>query len=94
MDHSKFNFTGVLLKENSSVSALCLELDVASEGETIAEARKNLIEAVTLYIESAIENNLPVLRPVPEEENPVLKFPDKILERFTLKINFTVQAYA
>lgn len=94
MNHSKFIFTGILLKENSSISALCLELDVASEGETNSEAKNNLIEAVTLYIESAIENNLPVLRPVPEEENPILKYPEKIIERFTLKINFTVQAYA
>ena len=94
MEQSKFVFTGILLKENSSISALCLELDVASEGETVLEAKNNLIEAVTLYIESAVENNLPVLRPVPEEDNPLLKKSDKILEKFDLKINFTVYAHA
>jgi predicted RNase H-like HicB family nuclease len=94
MEQSKFVFTGVLLKENSSISALCLEVDVATEGETIQEAKNNLIEAVSLYIESAVENNLPVLRPVPEEENPLLQNHKKILEKFTLKINFTVYAHA
>ena len=94
MEETKFIFTGLLLKENSSISALCLEVDVGTEGKTLAEAKKNLIEAVTLYIESAVENNLPILRPVPEEDNPVLKSPKKVLEKFQLKINFSVLAHA
>ena len=97
MELSKFVFTGVLLKESEndgSISAICLELDVASEGETAEEAKNNLFEAVSLYIESAIENNLPVLRPIPEEENPIKIIPEKIVEKFPLKINFSVQAYA
>jgi predicted RNase H-like HicB family nuclease len=97
MEQSKFAFTGILFKDNEAdqtVCALCTELDVASEGETIVEAKNNLVEAVTLYIESAVENNLPVLRPVPNEENPLIKNPDQILEKFTLKINFKVYAHA
>jgi predicted RNase H-like HicB family nuclease len=94
MESTKFVFTGVLLKENSSISTLCPELDVASEGDTIPEAKANLMEAVSLYIESAIENNLPVLRQVPEEENPLKQYPEKIIEKFPLKINFSVKAYA
>lgn len=94
MESTKFVFTGVLLKENSSISALCPELDVASEGATIPEAKANLMEAVSLYIESAIENNLPVLRQVPEEENPLKQYPEKIIEKFPLKINFSVKVYA
>jgi len=34
-------------------SALCVELGVASQGETVEEARENLKEAVELYLESA-----------------------------------------
>jgi predicted RNase H-like HicB family nuclease len=33
--------------------ALCPELDVASEGASIEEARANLIEALTLFFETA-----------------------------------------
>lgn len=94
MEHSKLVFTGILTKEDNSISALCLELDVASEGKTLTEAKNNLIEAVTLYIESAVENNLPILRPIPEEDNPLIKTPQKILEKFLLKINFLVLAHA
>jgi predicted RNase H-like HicB family nuclease len=36
-------------------SALCPELGVASQGETIEEAETNLKEAVELYLESARE---------------------------------------
>ncbi len=44
----------VFTEEDDGYSPLCLELDVASQGETLEEARENLIEAVSLYIESAI----------------------------------------
>ncbi len=33
--------------------ALCPELDIASQGDTIEEAKKNLEEAVTLFFEHA-----------------------------------------
>jgi len=36
-------------------SAICPELGVASQGETIEEAEANLAEAVELYLESAKE---------------------------------------
>ena len=94
MENSKLVFTGILLKEENSFSALCPELDVASEGETLEEVKNNLIEAVSLYIESAVENNLPLLRPIPEEDNPLIKTPDKIVEKFLLKINFSVPVHA
>ncbi|GIK60121.1 MAG: hypothetical protein HND39_10425 [Ignavibacteriota bacterium] len=94
MEKSKFVFTGIVLKDGSAFSSLCIEVDVASEGKNIAEAKKNLFEAVSLYIESAIENNLPVLRPVPIEGNPLSQSPEKIVEKFPLKINFSVKAYA
>ena len=36
-------------------SVVCTDLDVASQGETIEEAKKNIKEAVELYLESAEE---------------------------------------
>jgi predicted RNase H-like HicB family nuclease len=33
--------------------ALCPELDIASQGQTIEEARTNLVEALTLFFETA-----------------------------------------
>ncbi len=62
MDNLKFVYIGIIIKEEEGYSALCPELDVASEGETIREAKLNLFEAVTLYIETAIESNLPLNR--------------------------------
>lgn len=58
-------FTGIFKKEGKSYSALCPEFDVASCGDNIEEAQKNLIEAVQLYVESA--KDLGILDDVLEE---------------------------
>ena len=92
-DRTSFVFTGVLIKEDEGYSVLCLELDVASQGETVEEAKKNIIEAVTLYIETAIESNLPIIRPVPEEDNPLRLTPEKVVETFKVNINLEINAY-
>ena len=58
-------------KEGRLYSALCLELDVASQGHTIAKAKKNVIEAIELYLESvyaAGEEKEFIPRPAPVEE--------------------------
>ena len=46
-------FTAVLERENDAYVALCPELDIASQGGTIEEARNNLREAVELFFECA-----------------------------------------
>lgn len=52
----EFVFNAVFKKEKEGgYSALCPELGVASQGETIEEAEANLKEACELYIESAKE---------------------------------------
>ncbi len=58
-------------------SALCVELGVASQGETIEEARENLKEAVDLYLESA--EQLGTLATVLEEAGIDTKKKDDIL---------------
>lgn len=58
-------------KEGRLYSALCLELDVASQGRSIAEAKKNVVEAIELYLASvraAGEEKEFIPRPAPVEE--------------------------
>ena len=45
--------TAIIEREGDGYVALCPELDVASQGETIEDARKNLQEAVELFYETA-----------------------------------------
>lgn len=45
--------TAVIEREGSGYVALCPELDIASQGDTVEEARRNLIEAVELFFETA-----------------------------------------
>lgn len=47
------NMTMVIEREDDGYVALCPEVDVASQGDTIAEARANLKEAVELFFETA-----------------------------------------
>jgi predicted RNase H-like HicB family nuclease len=46
-------FTAVIEREGDGYTALCPEVDVASQGDTIEEARHNLIEALELFFEVA-----------------------------------------
>jgi predicted RNase H-like HicB family nuclease len=45
--------TAIIEREDEGFVALCPELDIASEGESIESARANLIEALTLFFETA-----------------------------------------
>jgi predicted RNase H-like HicB family nuclease len=45
--------TAIIEREDDGFVALCPELDVASQGDSIEEARANLIEALTLFFETA-----------------------------------------
>lgn len=46
-------FTAIVESEGSGYVAFCPEVDAASQGETVTEARENLAEALTLLFESA-----------------------------------------
>jgi predicted RNase H-like HicB family nuclease len=46
-------FTAAIHREGDGYVALCPEFDVASQGETIEQARDNLREAVELFLETA-----------------------------------------
>ena len=45
--------TAIIEREDDGFVALCPELDIASQGSTIEEARANLVEALTLFFETA-----------------------------------------
>ncbi|MBI5762359.1 MAG: type II toxin-antitoxin system HicB family antitoxin [Planctomycetes bacterium] len=45
--------TVLIEREGTGFVSHCAELDIASQGDTIEEARANLIEAVELFFESA-----------------------------------------
>lgn len=47
------HFTALIYREEAGYVALCPELDVASQGDSVEEASANLREAVELFIESA-----------------------------------------
>jgi len=45
--------TAIIEKEDDGYVALCPEVDVASQGDTVGEARENLKEALELFFETA-----------------------------------------
>ena len=50
--------TAIIEREDDGFVALCPELDIASQGTTIEDARANLIEALTLFFEVAEEEEI------------------------------------
>jgi predicted RNase H-like HicB family nuclease len=51
--YMNYQMTAVIEREGSGYVALCPEMDIASQGDTIEEARDNLREAVKLFMECA-----------------------------------------
>ena len=45
--------TAIIGRETVGYVALCPELDIASQGDTVPEARANLVEALMLFLEVA-----------------------------------------
>jgi len=45
--------TAIIEREGDGYVALCPELDIASQGDTVNEARNNLKEALELFFEAA-----------------------------------------
>jgi predicted RNase H-like HicB family nuclease len=50
---SPLRMTAIIEREDDGFVALCPEVDVASQGATIEEARANLVEALSLFFETA-----------------------------------------
>ncbi len=45
--------TAVIEREGDGYVALCPQLDITSQGDTVEQARANLAEALTLFFETA-----------------------------------------
>ncbi|MBA2378021.1 MAG: type II toxin-antitoxin system HicB family antitoxin [Blastocatellia bacterium] len=50
--------TATIWRESEGFVSLCSELDIASQGDTVEEARENLREAVELFFEGADPNEI------------------------------------
>lgn len=46
-------FTAIIEREGSGYVSLCPELDIASQGDSVEQARTNLAEALELFFETA-----------------------------------------
>jgi predicted RNase H-like HicB family nuclease len=46
-------FTAIIERDKDWYVALCPEPDIASQGQSVEEARHNLIEAIELFLEAA-----------------------------------------
>ncbi len=90
-EHSFFD--AVVTKEDNIYCSLCIELNIASEGETLDESKRNLTEAVKDYLELSLENNLPFERWVPDEDNPLLNG-SEIIDYSKIEVNMNLFEYA
>jgi predicted RNase H-like HicB family nuclease len=51
-------FTAIIERDGDQYVAHCPDLDIASQGGTVAEARANLTEAIELFLEAASANEV------------------------------------
>lgn len=49
----RYSLTAIIEREAEGYVSLCPELDIASQGDSIQQARENLQEALELFFESA-----------------------------------------
>jgi len=54
----KYKLTAIIEREGDGYVSLCPELDVASQGDTVEQARENLREALELFFECASEEEV------------------------------------
>ena len=50
--------TAIIEKDGDGYVALCPEVDIASQGDTVSEARANLKEALELFFETASQEEI------------------------------------
>ena len=78
---NKFIFHGIVEKVIDRYKAICLELDIATEGKNLEEAKQNLKEAVEGYLECAVkEGDMDVFVPRPVPEDVIRKYENSFRE--------------
>jgi predicted RNase H-like HicB family nuclease len=50
--------TAIIEREGSGYVSLCPELDIASQGDSVEQARENLKEALELFFETASKEEI------------------------------------
>ena len=50
--------TAIIEREGGGYVSLCPELDIASQGDTVEQARENLKEALELFFETASQEEI------------------------------------
>jgi predicted RNase H-like HicB family nuclease len=65
-DHRVAHLTAAVVRDGDWFVARCLEVEVASQGETVEEALANLTEALELYFEDEplVETPQPIVAPI------------------------------
>jgi len=91
VNRNALSFTGLVVREDAEFYSLCPELDVASQGRTVAQAKAMLREAVTGYLETCLDSNLPYLRPTPASDDPRRTDPDNVAATFRMKVDLAVK---
>ncbi len=67
------HLTAVIEREGGGFVSLCPEIDVARQGDTMEEARANLVEAVELFFEVADASEVSVrMSRKPREPSPAV----------------------
>jgi predicted RNase H-like HicB family nuclease len=54
----KRELTAIIEREGDGYVALCPELDISSQGESIEQAKQNLQEALQLFLETADQSEI------------------------------------
>jgi predicted RNase H-like HicB family nuclease len=54
----EISLTAIIEKEGNAYVSFCPELDIASQGISVTEAKQNLVEALELFFEYASENEI------------------------------------
>ena len=52
------HLTAIIEREGDGYVSLCPELDIASQGDSVSEARENLREALELFLETASSSEI------------------------------------
>ncbi len=55
---NSYQLTAIIEREKDGYVALCPQLDIASQGDTIEGARANLLEATELFLKSASQEEV------------------------------------
>lgn len=55
---NNYQFTAIIEHDENMYVSLCPELDIASQGYTVEEARDNLKEAIELFFECSSEEEV------------------------------------